>query len=90
MRPQRNTASDRPRPGTRDLPAEAPILADGDDEVVAEPGVTRALHLLTVARAIERVADHATNIAEEVFYFYNAQNIRHESSIKGIPPATGL
>jgi hypothetical protein len=44
MRPQRNTDIDGPRPGTRDLPVEASILADGDDEVVAEPAVTRALH----------------------------------------------
>jgi len=50
--------------------------------------VDRALHLMTVVRAIERVADHATNIAEEVFYFYKAQNIRHEPSVKGAPPAS--
>ncbi len=48
--------------------------------------VTAALHLLTVARAIERVADHAANIAEEVFFFYKGQDIRHEPSLKGSPP----
>jgi phosphate transport system protein len=37
---------------------------------------------MTVARAIERVADHATNIAEEVFYLYRGQDIRHEPSLK--------
>jgi len=45
--------------------------------------VTRALHLMTVARAIERIADHATNIAEEVYYLCKAQDIRHEPSLKG-------
>jgi len=45
--------------------------------------ITRALNLMTVARAIERVADHATNIAEEVFYLYKGQDIRHEPSLKG-------
>jgi phosphate transport system protein len=44
--------------------------------------ITRALHLMTVAQAIERVADHATNIAEEVFYLYKGQDIRHEPSFK--------
>jgi phosphate transport system protein len=47
--------------------------------------VGRALHLLTVARAVERVADHATNIAEEVFYLYQAKDIRHDPSRKGNP-----
>lgn len=44
--------------------------------------ITRALHLMTVAQAIERVADHATNIAEEVFYLYKGKDIRHEPSLK--------
>src|SRR5436190_17604317 len=44
--------------------------------------ITRALNLMTVAKAIERVADHATNIAEEVFYLYQGQDIRHEPSLK--------
>jgi phosphate transport system protein len=44
--------------------------------------ITRALHLMTVSRAIERVADHATNIAEEVYYLYKGRDIRHESSLK--------
>jgi phosphate transport system protein len=40
--------------------------------------ICRALHLLTVSKAIERVADHATNIAEEVYYFLKGQDIRHD------------
>jgi phosphate transport system protein len=44
--------------------------------------ITRALNLMTVAKAIERVADHATNIAEEVFYLYQGQDIRHEPALK--------
>lgn len=45
--------------------------------------ITRALNLMTVAKAIERVADHATNIAEEVFYLYNGEDIRHDQKLKG-------
>lgn len=39
--------------------------------------ISRALHLLTAAKCIERIADHATNIAEEVVYLYEALDIRH-------------
>ena len=35
------------------------------------------LHLLSVGRHLERVADHATNIAEDVIYLVDAEIIRH-------------
>lgn len=40
--------------------------------------ITRALNLMLVARSIERIADHAKNIAEEVYYLSQAKDIRHE------------
>jgi phosphate transport system protein len=40
--------------------------------------ITRALNLTLVARSLERVADHCKNIAEEVYYLYQAIDIRHE------------
>ena len=45
--------------------------------------ITRAINLLTIAKALERVADHATNIAEEAFYLARGEDIRHEHSLKG-------
>jgi phosphate transport system protein len=42
------------------------------------PTITRALNLMTVSRKLERIADHATNIAEEVIYLYEARDIRHQ------------
>jgi phosphate transport system protein len=42
--------------------------------------ITRAMNLTLVARALERIADHAKNIAEEVYYLYHAIDIRHERS----------
>ena len=39
--------------------------------------VPRALHLLLVARNFERIADHATNIAEDVIYYVEGRDIRH-------------
>lgn len=43
--------------------------------------VTRAVHLMTIAKAIERAADHVQNIAEDVFYLYSGQDIRHEQAV---------
>jgi len=40
--------------------------------------ITRSLNLTIVARSLERVADHCKNIAEEVYYLYQAVDIRHE------------
>ena len=58
------------------------------EQMIADPAViTRALHLMTIAKAIERVADHCTNIAEEVFYLYKGEDIRHDHTLKG-PAAT--
>lgn len=39
--------------------------------------VTRALHLLLIARNLERIADHATNIAEDVIYYVEGRDVRH-------------
>lgn len=39
--------------------------------------VSRALHLLLIARNLERIADHATNIAEDVVFYVEGKDIRH-------------
>lgn len=41
------------------------------------PTISRCLHLMVISKSIERIADHATNIAEEVVYLYEAVDIRH-------------
>jgi phosphate transport system protein len=40
--------------------------------------ISRCLHLMTVSKSLERVGDHAANIAEEVVYLCEARDIRHE------------
>lgn len=39
--------------------------------------ISRCLSLMAVSKRLERIADHATNIAEEVVYLYEARDIRH-------------
>jgi phosphate transport system protein len=39
--------------------------------------ISRCLHWMVAAKSLERIADHATNIAEDVVYLYEAQDIRH-------------
>ena len=39
--------------------------------------ITRCLHLMQISKRIERIADHATNIAEEVVYLHEGRDIRH-------------
>ena len=39
--------------------------------------VARAVALILVARHLERVADHATNIAEDVYYLVRGHTIKH-------------
>jgi phosphate transport system protein len=39
--------------------------------------ITGCLNLMIVSKCLERIADHATNVAEEVVYLCEAQDIRH-------------
>jgi len=80
---------------------EATRVTESDDEVDAlyrqlfrelltfmmeDPKTTtRALHLLLVARNLERVADHATNIAEDVIYYVEGRDVRHPGQRESAP-----
>jgi phosphate transport system protein len=41
--------------------------------------VPQALHLLAVTRSLERLADHSTNIAEDVLFYVKGIDVRHNS-----------
>jgi phosphate transport system protein len=43
-----------------------------------QPGnITRCLQLMVIIKSLERIADHATNVAEIVVYLYEGRDIRH-------------
>lgn len=41
--------------------------------------ITRSLDVLFIAKSIERVGDHATNVAEHVVYMVKGRDVRHGS-----------
>jgi phosphate transport system protein len=44
--------------------------------------ITRAVHLMIVCRCLERIGDHATNIAEDVIFMLDARVIKHYADVK--------
>jgi phosphate transport system protein len=53
------------------------------EHMVKNPNsVNACLHLMFVAKSLERIGDHATNIAEEVVYLCEALDIRHSVAAK--------
>ena len=51
--------------------------------------ISRCLHLMTISKALERIADHAKNVAEDVVYLYEARDIRHSGNGGSPEPAAG-
>ena len=55
--------------------------------MMADPGtIERALGLLLVSRNLERIADHATNIAEDVIFVVEAKDVRHHHEEREVEP----
>jgi phosphate transport system protein len=44
--------------------------------------IPRAVHLMIVCRSLERIADHATNIGEDVIFMVDALVIKHHADVK--------
>jgi phosphate transport system protein len=55
--------------------------------MMADPGtIQRALSLILISRNLERIADHATNIAEDVIFIAEAKDVRHHAESGGQKP----
>jgi phosphate transport system protein len=52
--------------------------------------IPRAVHLMIVSRCLERIADHATNIAEDVIFMVNALVIKHHADAKKMDGGNSL
>lgn len=53
--------------------------------VESPDSIARSLNLMVVAKSLERIADHGKNIAEEVVYLCDAEDIRHKGKIPPPP-----
>jgi phosphate transport system protein len=54
------------------------------DEMIHKPEtISRCLNLMVVAKSLERIADHAKNMAEEVVFLCEAEDIRHARRLRG-------
>lgn len=43
---------------------------------------TRAIELMFISKGLERIADHATNLAEENLFLLRGQDVRHTAEVK--------
>jgi phosphate transport system protein len=48
--------------------------------------ISRAIELMFISKSIERIADHAVNIAEEMVFLSKGLDIRHSDVAKAGPP----
>ena len=64
------------------------MFIESQNDVVRSPiHVWQHVHIMSVARHLERIADHATNIAEDVVYMVRGEIIRHRAEdYKDLPP----
>lgn len=56
----------------RDFIRETLLIMSGDADIVK-----RGLHIQSVAKVLERMADHGTNLAEQVVFMVKGKDIRH-------------
>jgi phosphate transport system protein len=47
--------------------------------------ISRAIELMFISKSLERIADHATNIAEETIYLTKGKDVRHSAEVKKAP-----
>lgn len=61
------------------------LLVEGNVDPVV---VNESMTMILLARSLERIADHATNISEEVIYLVKGEDVRHQQDGSPSPPST--
>lgn len=52
--------------------------------------IPRAFKLLNIAKTLERLGDHVTNVAEQVIFLVEGRDVRHQGLGKPEPPEAGV
>jgi len=62
--------------------SESRVIRDAIAEIAAHPELSsQEVDLILIAKNLERVADHATNIAEDVILIAEARNLKHSEKL---------
>ena len=68
--------------------AESLVIQDAIAAMIRHPDdSSREVDLIMIAKNLERIADHATNIAEDVILTVEARNMKHVSKLAADPEA---
>jgi phosphate transport system protein len=60
------------------------------EQMIAAPDtILRCLNVMVISKSLERIGDHAKNVAEEVVYLCEAQDIRHNGRGEADPAGNG-
>lgn len=51
---------------------------------------TRAIELMFISKSLERIADHATNLAEENLFLLRGRDVRHTAEVAKDPQPSGV
>lgn len=64
------------------------IFRDVLELLKADPtGIEQGLTLILIGRNLERIGDHATNIAEDVIFAISGEDIRHSAKVEAVKNA---
>ena len=58
--------------------------------MIADPDtIPRCLNVMVISKSLERIGDHGKNVAEQVVYLCEAQDIRHTGRREPDPASDG-
>ena len=64
------------------------LIKQGISQDPTAENITTMIHLLSVSRFLERIADHTTNIAQDVIYTIEARIVRHHPKLANVDHPT--